>query len=223
MSRRTNRNPLSVNDLVAYYGITSQEEELHIHHRYARQRLFENIVETTVQTVLLFVIISSLIARFEIQQTSMEPTFHEGQRVVVSQVRHMLPKWMDRTVYAADDPNDTIFGLHRGNVVVFHNDPSEQTPPLIKRLVGLPNDKIEIKNGAVFINDTLLDEPYLNGVITPCYSYCSLVLGEDEYFFMGDNRPGSRDSRNFGPVKEDRIIGRVILRYWPLNKFEMYE
>jgi signal peptidase I len=57
-----------------------------------------------------------------------------------------------------------------------------------------------------------------------CHAYCGpLTLGEDDYFFMGDNRTGSRDSRNFGPVPGEQIIGRVIMRYWPLNDFALYE
>jgi signal peptidase I len=67
-----------------------------------------------------------------------------------------------------------------------------------------------------------LEERYLKSVTTSCSTYCGpLTLGPDEYFFMGDNRPVSHDSRSFGPIPADQIVGRVILRYWPLNEFSM--
>jgi len=221
------RKPLSVNDLDLLYNTPQQREEEtapHSSSQLTARRAFASIVETAVQTLLLFLILSSLVGRFEIQQTSMEPTFHEGQRVVVSQLSHALPSWMDRTVHAANNPAQAAFGLKRGHVVVFYDQADHEDPPLIKRLIGLPGETIEIRNSAVFINGKRLHEPYLQNVPTMCHAYCGpLTLGEDDYFFMGDNRMGSRDSRNFGPVPGEQIVGRVIMRYWPLNDFALYE
>jgi signal peptidase I len=216
--------PQSVNDLDLYYHIeqttTQHQSRAHV----AFHRAIASIFETAVQTLLIFIIISSVIGRFEIHQTSMEPTFHEGQRVVVSQLGSVLPSWLNRTVHAADTPTHAAFGLKRGHVVVFYDTAAKEGPPLIKRLIGLPGQTVEIREGGVFINGTLIDEPYLPNTPTTCSTYCGpLTLGTGEYFFMGDNRPGSRDSRSFGPIPDSQIIGRVLLRYWPLDTVSFYE
>jgi signal peptidase I len=91
-----------------------------------------------------------------------------------------------------------------------------QGDPLIKRLIGLPGDTLTIRDGGVYLNGAPLMEPYLSGETTSCTTYCGpLTLGPDEYFFLGDNRPVSRDSRAFGPIAAEQIVGQVILRYWP--------
>ncbi len=182
-----------------------------------------NILETILQALLLFIIVTSLIGRFEIHQTSMEPNFHEGQRVIVSQIDRALPDWVVRTTHAAHTDGDTTLGLKRGHIVVFYDTPQSEIP-LIKRLIAIPGDTIHIRGGQVWVNGQALPEPYLHGVTTACHTYCGpRTLGPDEYFFMGDNRPGSRDSRSFGPIPAQQIIGRVIVRYWPLDQFTLYE
>ena len=93
---------------------------------------------------------------------------------------------------------------------------------VIKRIIGLPGEKIEISEGAVFINDVELAEPYLDdSVLTYVLADSSLevTLAEDEYFLLGDNRPDSFDSRHFGPVKEADLIGRVWIRFYPFDRF----
>jgi signal peptidase I len=169
-----------------------------------------------LQALLIFLIISSLVGRFEIRQTSMEPNFHEGERVMVSQLGSALPSIFGSTAYAGNSALAPASTLQRGQVVVFYPESMAQGDPLIKRLIGRPGDTIAIRDGAVSVNGVLLDEPYLSGTATSCTAYCGpLTLGTDEYFFMGDNRPVSRDSRAFGPVSADQIVGQVILRYWP--------
>jgi signal peptidase I len=218
------RRSLSVNDLDLIYGIEHSANHQRTRNSIALQRTLVSIFETAVQTILIFIIVSSMMGRFEIHQTSMEPTFHEGQRVVVSQLGSALPAWLYRTVHAADTPTQAAFSLKRGHVVVFYDTVAKEGPPLIKRLIGLPGETIAIHDGSVFVNDVRIDEPYLHNISTTCHTYCGpLTLGDNEYFFMGDNRPGSRDSRSFGAIPEEQIIGRVILRYWPLNEMSLYE
>ena len=80
----------------------------------------------------------------------------------------------------------------------------------------MPNDTVEIKNGKIYVNDEEIEEEYAYGQTS---DYDKITLGDDEYFILGDNRPISKDSRYFGPVKKDEIIGKVIFRLWPINKF----
>ncbi len=138
-----------------------------------------------------------------VQGRSMQPTFVDGQRLLISRVNYML--W---------DPQ-------YGDVIVFNSpDPlTDNEPPLIKRVIGRPNDFIEIIEQQVYRNGELLDETYIN---EPCSSWkCpdkEWQLGPTEYFMMGDNRNHSNDSRSFGPVDRSLIVGEAIFRFWPLDQ-----
>ncbi len=188
-----------------------------------RQALIDTF-QVVLQTLLLFLVLSSLIGRFEIHQMSMNPTFHEGQRVIVSQVTNLLPDSFGRIALAGSDQNSASLGLKHGQIVVFYATPEREGDPLIKRVIGVPGDTIAISDGQVYVNGEWLAEPYVHGKFTDCSSYCGpLTLGPGEYFMMGDNRPVSRDSRSFGPIPAEQIIGRVIMRFWPLDTFAFFE
>jgi signal peptidase I len=133
----------------------------------------------------------------------MEQTLEPGQYVLVDK---LSPRW------------DT-YG--RGDVVVF-NPPStwtEDPTPFIKRVIGLPGDTIEIKNGHVNVNGTPLEEPYVydGQPTTAPEEPASWVVPDGELFVMGDHRAASADSRAFGPIGRDAVIGRAWLRYWPIS------
>ena len=182
-----------------------------------------DLAKTAIQALLLFIILSALIGRFEIHQISMEPNFHEGQRVLVSKLDSIWSSLFVRTAHAADSRRNSPFALQHGQVVVFFKTPSRSEDALIKRVIGLPGDTVELRNGTVLINGVLLDEPYVNGAQTFCGNYCEpFTLGPDEYFLMGDNRANSLDSRSFGPIPAGQLVGRVVLRYWPLEQVEAY-
>jgi signal peptidase I len=182
-----------------------------------------DLARTAIQALLLFFILSALIGRFEIHQISMEPNFHEGQRVLVSKLDSIWSSLVVRTAHAAESRRNSPFALQRGQVVVFFKTPSRDEDALIKRAIGLPGDTVELRNGAVLINGAPIDEPYINSAETSCANYCQpFTLGPDEYFLMGDNRANSLDSRSFGPISAGQIVGRVVLRYWPLDEIEVY-
>ena len=101
-----------------------------------------------------------------------------------------------------------------GDIVVL--DEEKENEIIIKRIIAMPGDTVSIKNHTVYVNDEELKEDYAYGETS---NYEEITLGDDEYFILGDNRPISKDSRYFGPVKEDEIIGKVIFRLWPFNKF----
>jgi signal peptidase I len=161
-----------------------------------RQTLRE-IGETVVLIAIIYALVNLACARFVVEGPSMQPNFHTGQFLVVSRVNYLL-----------SDPQ-------RGEVVVFHypNNPQED---YIKRVIGLPGDTVEIRDTLVYVNGVQLNEPYIN---EPCQAGSCRdnlwELGADEYFMMGDNRNHSSDSRSFGPVKRQYIVGEALIRYWP--------
>ncbi len=180
------------------------------------------IVQALGLAVVVFLVISMLTGRFEIRQMSMQPNFYAGQRVLVSRLPNSLSPWLAEIAYAAGEQQPVRLGLVRGQIVIFYR-PGQPGTPLIKRVIGVPGDTIRIANGVVWVNGQRLDEPYVQGAATTCSTFCGpLELGPDMYYVMGDNRPDSLDSRTFGPISGDDIIGRVVLRYWPLSAIEYY-
>ncbi len=157
------------------------------------------IVETIILIAAIYALVNLATVRFIVEGPSMQPNFHTGQVLVVSRVNYLLgnPK--------------------RGEIVVFNApDVPPDEPPYIKRVIGLPGDTVEIRDTKVYVDGVELYEPYIN---EPCSAgSCpnkSWTLGPNEYFMMGDNRNHSRDSRAFGQVPRERIIGTALIRYWP--------
>jgi signal peptidase I len=172
--------------------------------RLQRPGLLREIVETIVLIVLVYTFVNLATSRFFIHGPSMQPNFHEEEFLIVSRAHYLL-----------GEPS-------RGDIVVFDapgDDARTDNPLLIKRLIGLPGDQIRIENSEVFVNGVKLNESYIAEPEFRCARYCDLVLGANEYFMMGDNRNDSNDSRAFGPVTRDRIVGEAIVRYWPLSAF----
>ncbi|MCY3780542.1 MAG: signal peptidase I [Chloroflexi bacterium] len=161
------------------------------------------IVSTVLFVISVTVLFDLAIPRSLVDGHSMEPTFHGDDRLVVSRLHYLLG------------------APARGDIVVFNSlVPSEAARGimLIKRVVGLPGETVELKDQQVRINGELLDEPYIKEAcrISRC-SDDSWTLGEDQYFVMGDNRNNSRDSRRFNAVPIQKIVGQVIFRYFPLG------
>jgi signal peptidase I len=153
------------------------------------------------ETVLPAIVIAVLINLFLAQATrvygsSMEPNLHTDQRLVVEKVSYRL------------------HGPRRGDVVVLRL-PERGPELLIKRIIGLPGETIEVRNGTVYINDQPLEEPYT--VRSANGSYGPTIVPEGNVFVMGDNRGASNDSRVFGPVPLERVVGRAWVSYWPLE------
>lgn len=108
--------------------------------------------------------------------------------------------------------------IERKDIVVFHPTPSSgEKDDLVKRVIGLPGEKIEIKNGQVLVNETALEENYL--LDKPDYQYGPVTVPADSYFVLGDNRPASNDGHMWGFLPKENITGKVWVRYWPLSSF----
>jgi signal peptidase I len=174
------------------------------------------IVETLVLTLVIYLLIHNFIAQpFEVKQDSMFPTIQENEYVLIDK---LSPRFDD-------------YG--RGDIVVFQPPAGYEQDgiPFIKRVIGLPGDTVSLQNGRVFVtpeggSPVALDEPYvveINGerattLPRDAERTDGWTVPAGEYFVMGDNRPQSQDSRFFGPIERDSIIGRAWLRYFPLDR-----
>ena len=167
--------------------------------------LFE-IVETLVLTLIIFFVIQTFVAQpYRVEQQSMERTLEPDQYVLVDK---LTPRF---DAYS------------RGDIVVF--EPPEAwveggpKTPFIKRVIGLPGETIEIRDGAVVIDDVRLDEGYVFDLQPTVASDepARWVVPEGELFVMGDHRAASADSRAFGTIERSTVIGRAWLRYWPIS------
>jgi signal peptidase I len=148
-----------------------------------------------------------VVQTFYIPSASMEPTLMVGDRILV-----------DKLSYHLHD-------VHRGDIVVFGTPPGEDAGPnvkdLVKRVIGLPGERIASAEGKVIINGKPLAEPWLvRGTVTT--SIQPQTIPKNEYFVMGDNRSDSQDSRFFGPIPQSLIVGRVIMRIWPLSSIKFF-
>jgi signal peptidase I len=160
-------------------------------------------IRFVVLCAALFFGIRTVAPTYAIEGESMAPTFHNGGRVILN------------GTYRFRSP-------HHGDIVVFHP-PVPSQEPYIKRVIGLPGDHVSIRNGLVFINDQALHEDYLNGDPTTCYhpTYCELTVPKNSVFVLGDNRANSSDSRMFGVVPIDNIIGDVVVTIWPPSQVDV--
>jgi len=155
---------------------------------------FREVVETVLLTLVLFFLIRTGIENFRVYGSSMEPNFHSGEYIIVN-----------RLVYYLHPPR-------RGDVVIFRY-PRDPRRSFIKRVIGLPGERVEIRQGKVYINGQLLQEPYPLNPGT--YSWGPRVVGEDEVFVLGDNRNFSSDSHSWGMLPMRYIIGKAWICYWP--------
>ncbi|MFL7794324.1 MAG: signal peptidase I [Anaerolineae bacterium] len=160
------------------------------------------ILRELAETILPAIVIAIFINLFLVQATqvlgqSMEPNLHTHQRVLVEKVTYRF-----------------FHAPQRGDIVVIDLDPKNTADDLlIKRIIGLPGDIIEIRGGEVYIDNELLQEPWMTNVGGG--NYGPKTIPPLNVFVMGDNRGASNDSRSFGPVPVDNIVGRAWFSYWP--------
>jgi signal peptidase I len=156
-------------------------------------RFLVDVLETLVLSVVLFVSINMISARIRVDGASMEPTLTTGEYVIVN-----------RLSYKLGSPQ-------RGDIIVFHfpRDPREE---YIKRVIGLPGDVVEAKNGYLYVNGQKLDESYLS--VKTNYTG-TWQVPEGQLFVLGDNRNNSSDSHDWGFVPMDYVVGKAIVVYWP--------
>jgi signal peptidase I len=157
------------------------------------------ILATLVVALLIFFGVQAIIESRVVEGSSMEANLHDGQRLIVV-----------KAAYWFGEPQ-------RGDVIIFTH-PLDPQRTLVKRVIGLPNETIECMAGVVYIDGRPFEEPYIQGTTD---DFSATSVPKTFYFVMGDNRQASSDSRSWGPLPEDNIIGRVWLLYWPLDDWHL--
>jgi signal peptidase I len=184
------------------------------------------LVETLLLALIIFLAVRSSVQNFRVDGSSMFPSLEDGEYLIVNKLiyaRIDMDKLNDVLPFIdeGDDPMQYVFrSPRRGDVIVFE-DPSGTGRDFIKRVVGEPGDRIQLRDGGVYVNGLRLEEDYTQGR-TQCPQTnrnCDVIVPDDHYFVLGDNREHSSDSRTFGAVDADLIVGRAMLTYWPLDKF----
>ncbi len=159
-------------------------------------------LETIALTLIIFVVIRAGVQNFRIEGYSMEPNFHDGQYLLVSKIDYMLHQ------------------PERGDVIIFQA-PTNLERDFIKRVIGLPGETIEIREGRVFINGQPLPQNYQTNAGT--YTYGPAKVGEQELFVLGDNRNNSSDSHSWGMLPQKDIIGKAWISYWPPQQWSVIQ
>ncbi len=191
------------------------------------RNIVKEMLETAIFILLIFFIVRGIVQNFKIEGSSMEPSLHSGQYILVNKLVYfnfdvnaplrLLPG-------NADLPTRVVYPFHqpqRGDIVVFEY-PGDVRKDYIKRVIGLPGETIEIRDGSVYVNNQPLDEPYLQGALTICSinDECSqgpVVVPHDAIFVLGDNRSNSSDSREWDALPLDHVIGQAWILYYPVS------
>ena len=180
-----------------------------------KKEILEWIIAIAVALIIVGLVTKFLFTSYTVSGESMHPTFEDRDRVMVSRI------------------SKTLNHINSGDVVIFH---ATKKDDYIKRLIGKPGDTVEYKKDQLYLNNKKVSEPYLNynekrkqtEYITGTFKVKDLpnanpktnVIPKDKYLVLGDNREVSKDSRSFGLIDKDQIVGKVSFRFWPFNEFK---
>jgi signal peptidase I len=161
-------------------------------------RLLREVLEVGIMTLLLFIMVHLVVQNYYVNGPSMRPTLHTSEYILVDKAQYLFGK------------------PQRGDVIVFEY-PLDPSVDYVKRVIGLPGDTVTVEaDGQVMVNGVKIKEPYVNDLDNP-YEPSTWILKSNQYFVLGDNRGDSSDSRDWGPVPSQDIIGKAVLVYWPFN------
>jgi signal peptidase I len=165
------------------------------------KRFVLDIIETLVLAVVLFVGINAVSARVRVDGFSMRPTLEDGEFVLVSKLSYKFGEFQ------------------HGDIIVFHF-PLNPDEELVKRIIGLPGDHVLVKDNQVYVNGELLNETYI--AQAPLYSG-EWTVPEGTLFVLGDNRNNSNDSKDWGLLPQENVVGKAVLIYWPPPLWKVLE
>jgi signal peptidase I len=181
------------------------EDQAGVHQSAAGRRwkgAMREFLETAILALVIFLAVRTFVMNYRVIGHSMQPTIEEGQFLLIDKLFYDLGE------------------SRRGDVVVLHP-PDMPGQIYIKRVVGIPGDTVEIRDGQLYINEQAVVEPWTTRPY-PTSNWGPGMVGSDELMVLGDNRPGSRDSRYFGMLPKEKVIGRAFLCYWPPEKWNTY-
>jgi signal peptidase I len=176
-------------------------------------RLVLEVLETAVLTLLLFMTIRLTVQNFNVDGPSMQPTLHTNELILVNRAEYLL------------------HAPRRGDIIVFIA-PPEPSTDYVKRIIGIPGDTVQVgTDGAVYVNGTRIREPYVAYPGNPCWDSVGApneypktwTLKPSQYFVLGDNRGDSSDSRCWGLLPRNNIIGKAALVYWPASNLHLLQ
>ena len=199
----------------------------------------KELLQTIVLALILFLILRMTIQNTQVLYPSMMPTLVENQLVIINKTAYGRISRDDSFTFGFMPLNATVsltpFSIFdnmtddnqvyffsepsRGDIIVFHSPPNPDRD-FIKRIIGLPGETIEIHRGKVIINNQLLNEPYVEHLSKD--SLPPTKIKPDSFFVMGDNRPRSEDSRVWGAIPLESIVGKLWVRYWPPNLIKSF-
>jgi signal peptidase I len=189
-------------------------------------RAVREVIETLLLAAVIFLLVRLVVLNFRVDGESMTPNLQNEQMLLVNvnAYRHFDLNNLFNLIPGQDRDGAWMvwpFGQpERGDIIVF-NPTADAEQPYIKRVIGLPGERITFQDGYVYVNGQRLDETYIDGPATRCRQSdeCDVVVEPDHVFVLGDNRTNSTDSRVIGQVPLSNIVGKAWLSYWPLDLF----
>lgn len=177
-----------------------------------------DILETIILALIVFLLAREAIQNFQVEGSSMERTLTDAEFVLVNKLAYEeVNLGLFDVLVPGRSNGDFLFGgPSRGDVIVFRS-PFDETRDFVKRVIGVPGDVVEVRDRTVFINGVgLAEDDYITA--PPNYSAQPVTVPPEHYYVLGDNRNASQDSHIFGPIHEDSLVGKVIFRWFPLDR-----
>jgi len=190
------------------------------------RRILREMLQTALLALFLFSGLQATVQNFRVEGSSMQPTLLEDQYLLVNKFLYYrfdgtrLSRYIP---FLEIEPGETsfLFGEpQRGEIIVFHY-PRDITRDFVKRVIAVPGDTMEMRNGRVYVNGVIVQEPYLTGPYGPT-NLTEQTIGPEEYFVMGDNRLQSNDSRSWGTVPLSNVVGKAWFSYWPTSSADLF-
>jgi signal peptidase I len=196
------KQEISESEIVERTSVAAEDSQKRQFALFGEIRTWGRDIFFAALTAVLIVVF--VVQPVKVEGTSMQPRLTDQERIFVNKFIYHFS------------------GVDRGDIVVFWY-PRDETKSLIKRIIGLPGETVEIQSGVVVVDNEPLVEPYLEPRFIDQLSFGPVLVPDGSYFVLGDHRDSSNDSRNWGPVPVTKIFGKAFLRYWPISKFGLID
>ncbi len=200
-------------------GLLGPETSIEPETKRKSSALAREVIETVLLALLVFLAVRASVQHYRVEGQSMDPTLVDGEFLLVNSLIYSevnigkIADWVPYWDPGEPDVRHVFHGPERGDIIVFQHPQAQTHRDLVKRVIAIPGDTISIRDNAVFINGRQLVEPYVS--VPRQDDMDEMVIPADHYFVMGDNRGNSLDSRSFGAIHEDLIVGKALASWWP--------